>query len=130
MPPPPLVLLPVSMVARKSFAEKLPSFLRTYKTEKFIRVDVPRVGIFFRVGQLLAFMMVLAQLYLNDGWAKGDAPGGISNVWTEPSGMLQLRSRHLTSPSSPDTATTPTTHTRRRSTHSLRLSVRLSCRPS
>ena len=89
MPPPPLVLLPVSMVARKSFAEKLPSFLRTYKTEKFIRVDVPRVGIFFRVGQLLAFMMVLAQLYLNDGWAKGDAPGGISNAWTEPGGMLQ-----------------------------------------
>ena len=74
--------------------------------------------------------MVLAQLYLNDGWAKGDAPGGISNAWTEPGGMLQ---QAITTPNlaeltgycdnanysySPEIS------------HSLRLSVRLSCRPS
>ena len=40
-----------------------------YKTEKFIRVDVPRVGVFFRFCQFLAFLLVLAQLYMDDGWA-------------------------------------------------------------
>ena len=43
--------------------EKLPKALRTYKTEKFIRVDVPRVGVFFRTCQFFAFLLVLAQLY-------------------------------------------------------------------
>ena len=76
------------MVARKTFAERLPGFLRTYKTEKFIRVDVPRVGIFFRTGQFLAFLLVLAQLYLKDGWAMGDTPGGMYNVWSEAGTML------------------------------------------
>ena len=55
----------------------LPAFLRTYKTEKFIRVDVPRVGIFFRVCQLLAFGLVFLNLYINDGWALSEVPGGM-----------------------------------------------------
>ena len=82
-------LHPVRVAAMgKSFAEKLPAFLRTYKTEKFIRVDVPRVGIFFRVCQFFAFLLVLAQLYLNDGWALSEVPGGISNAWDEPGTMM------------------------------------------
>jgi len=72
----------------KSFAEKLPMALRTYKTEKFIRVDVPRVGIFFRFWQLMAALLVLAQLYLDDGWALSEVPGGMVNAWDEPGTML------------------------------------------
>ena len=67
---------------------KLPGPLRTYKTEKFIRVDVPRVGVFFRVCQFLAFLLVLAQLYINDGWALSEVPGGIYNAWDEAGTML------------------------------------------
>ena len=71
-------------MGRKRGLEALPGFLRTYKTEKFIRVDVPRVGVFFRVCQLLAFLLVFAQLYLNDGWALAEEPAGIANAWDEP----------------------------------------------
>ena len=66
----------------------LPAFLSTYKSEKFIRVDVPRVGIFFRVCQLLAFGLVFLNLYVNDGWALSEVPGGICNAWDEPGSML------------------------------------------
>ena len=64
------------------------SAVRTYRTEKFIKVDVPRVGVFYRVGQLAALLLVFAQLYLNDGWALAETPGGISNAWDEPGMML------------------------------------------
>ena len=62
--------------------------VRTYRTEKFIKVDVPRVGVFYRTGQLCALFLVFAQLYLNDGWALAETPGGLSNAWDEPGMML------------------------------------------
>ena len=75
-------------MGRKRGLEALPAFLRTYRSEKYIKVDVPRVGVFYRVGQLMAFLLVLAQLYLNDAWALSETPGGISNAWDEPGAML------------------------------------------
>ena len=67
----------------KSFAERLPGFLRTYKTEKFIRVDVPRVGIFYRTCQLLALGLVFLQIYVDGAWAMSEVPGVIQTSATE-----------------------------------------------
>ena len=55
-----------------------------YRTEKYIKVDVFIVGVFYRLMQVLAVMLVFAQLYYNDGWAMTETPGGMSNAWDEP----------------------------------------------
>jgi hypothetical protein len=55
-----------------------------YKTEKYIKVDVWFVGLFYRIMQLLALSVALAQLYFNNGWAMSETPGGMSNAWDEP----------------------------------------------
>ena len=68
---------------------KLPSFLATYRTEKFIKVDVTRVGLFYRFGQLIAFFMIFVQLYFNDAWGLVEVPGGTVNAWDEPGQMLR-----------------------------------------
>ena len=68
---------------------KIPAFLGTYRTEKFIKVDVPRVGLFFRFGQLMAFFLIFVQLYFNDAWGLVEVPGGTVNVWDEPGQMLR-----------------------------------------
>ena len=68
----------------------VPAFLRTYKTEKFIRVDVPRVGYLHRSCQLIAFFLVFVQLYFNDGWGFAEVPGGIANGWDEAGQMLRV----------------------------------------
>ena len=56
----------------------------TYKTPKFIKVDVPIVAIFHRTCQGMAFALALLQLYMNDGWAYAETPGGMANAWDEP----------------------------------------------
>jgi hypothetical protein len=101
----------------KSFLEKLPAPLRTYKTEKFIRVDVPRVGIFHRTWQLIALFGVFAQLYMNDGWAMSEVPGGMCNAWDEAGSMLtstsNVTAKRLASPycSNPEHSYTTETYT-------------------
>ena len=66
----------------------LPYGILTYKTAKFIKVDVPAVAIFYRIMQALALSVALAQLYFNDGWAKALDTGGVVNVWDEQGTML------------------------------------------
>ena len=60
----------------------------TYKTPKFIKVDVPIVAIFHRTCQGMAFALALLQLYMNDGWAYAETPGGMANAWDESGTML------------------------------------------
>mmetsp|Transcript_46439 Transcript_46439/g.121885 ORF Transcript_46439/g.121885 Transcript_46439/m.121885 type:complete len:845 (-) Transcript_46439:145-2679(-) len=67
---------------------KLPGFLATYRTEKFIKVDVVRVGLFYRVCQLMALFLVFVQLYFNDAWGLMEVPGGAVNAWDESGKML------------------------------------------
>ena len=66
----------------------LPYGILTYKTQKFIKVDVPSVAIFYRIMQALAISVALVQLYFNDGWAKALETGGIANAWDEQGTML------------------------------------------
>ena len=58
-----------------------------YKSIKYIKVDVPIVKIVHVVCQLLAVLVAFAQLYLNDGWAMAEEPGGMSNAWGEAGSM-------------------------------------------
>ena len=59
-----------------------------YKTEKFIKVDVPQVEVLFRVSQALClFVAMFAPLYFNDAWALTETPGGTINAWESPGTM-------------------------------------------
>ena len=60
----------------------------TYKSAKYIKVDVPIVAVFYRVMQLVALAVACLQLYMNDGWAMSETPGGMSNAWDEAGTML------------------------------------------
>ena len=60
----------------------------TYRSQKYIKVDVPIVAIFFRICQAMALGMGLLQLYMNDGWALAETPGGMTNAWDESGTML------------------------------------------
>ena len=71
----------------------LPAALRTYRTEKYMIVDVPRVGIFFRTGQIAALFIVILQLWINDGWGLVEVPGGVVNPWDETGTMLLSTNR-------------------------------------
>ena len=59
-----------------------------YKTPKYIKVDVPIVAVVYRVSQLIAVALIFMQLYMNDGWALSEEPGGMSNAWGEAGTML------------------------------------------
>ena len=75
------------MRAKKTGLARLEGIL-TYKTPKYIKVDVPIVAIFHKTCQLLALMLAFVQLYFNDGWAQALETGGITNAWDEPGTML------------------------------------------
>lgn len=60
----------------------------TYRSNKYIRVDVPLVAVIHRSCQLVAVLIALAQLYFEDGWAVAEEPGGMANAWVETGNML------------------------------------------
>ena len=60
----------------------------TYRSNKYIRVDVPLVAVIHRSCQLVAVLIALAQLYFEDGWAMAEEPGGMANAWVETGNML------------------------------------------
>ena len=59
-----------------------------YKSIKYIKVDVPIVAVFYRFMQLIALGVACLQLYMNDGWALAETPGGMANAWDESGSML------------------------------------------
>lgn len=53
-----------------------------YKSEKYIKVDVPAVAVLYRVCQFICLAGALfGPLYFQDAWALTETPGGMINAW-------------------------------------------------
>lgn len=76
-------------MGQKKDAGWLSTYL-TYKSEKFIRVDIWQVAIFFRVCQVIAVGGTLLQLYLRDSWALVEEPAGSASGWGQAGRMENL----------------------------------------
>ena len=71
-----------------AFAAKHPGLI-SYKSPKYIKVDVPEVAILHRLLQVGVFLTAIAQLYFNDEWALSEVPSGFCNAWAEAGTMLE-----------------------------------------
>lgn len=76
-------------------------WLLYYQTPKYIKVDVPEVGVLYYTCVLIAMLVALLPLHFSNAWAMTEVPGGIVNAWSTQGGMpstTSVRPAALTAP--------------------------------
>ena len=62
-------------------------WLLYYQTPKYIKVDVPEVGVLYYTCVVIAMLVALLPLHFSNAWAMTEVPGGIVNAWSTQGGM-------------------------------------------
>ena len=62
----------------------------SYRTPKYILVEVPLVGVVHRLGQVAALVYVVYTMIIGSTWAMASVPLGSTNPWVETGGYINV----------------------------------------